>query len=91
MTTTDPASPAAEPLPFPHPRQSRCPLYPPPALLQLQDEQRLARVQFSDGSTPWLVTRHADQKTLMSDPRISADTTQPGYPNPASRCRHELQ
>ncbi|HEX4830957.1 MAG TPA: hypothetical protein VH478_07685, partial [Trebonia sp.] len=43
----------------------------------------LTRVRLWDGSTPWLVTRHADQRTLLRDPRISSDNLRPGYPNTA--------
>ena len=36
---------------------------------------------------PWLVTRYADQRALLADPRVSADVTQPGYPQRPRRRR----
>ncbi|SED03745.1 Cytochrome P450 [Amycolatopsis tolypomycina] len=77
MTTT------AELPEFPMPRAAGCPFDPPPAARALQEEAPLARVRLWDGSTPWLVTRHADQRALLADPRVSADVTRPGYPSPA--------
>ena len=64
---------------FPLPRE--CPYHPPSELMQLKDEGPLARVQLWDGSTPWLVTRYAEQVTLLADPRLSVNTANPGYPH----------
>ena len=61
-------------------RAAGCPFDPPPALRELQAEAPLTRVRLWDGSTPWLITRHADQRTLLADPRISADSTNPDFP-----------
>ncbi|MFF1612764.1 cytochrome P450 [Amycolatopsis sp. NPDC058278] len=68
---------------FPMIRAAGCPFDPPPAARALQEETPLARVRLWDGSTPWLVTRYADQRALLADPRVSADVTRPGYPSPA--------
>ena len=38
------------------------------------------RARLWDGSTPWLVTRHSEQRALLADRRVSADITRPGYP-----------
>ncbi|WP_328483883.1 cytochrome P450 [Streptomyces sp. NBC_00377] len=65
---------------FPMPRAARCPFDPPPALKELQETAPLSKVRLWDGSRPWLVTRHADQRALLGDPRVSADTDSPGYP-----------
>ncbi|TDV46062.1 cytochrome P450 [Actinophytocola oryzae] len=65
---------------FPGARAEKCPFDPPPAIRSLQEEAPLTRVRLPDGTTPWLVTRFADQKALLSDPRISSDVTRPGYP-----------
>nr|WP_229821085.1 cytochrome P450 [Streptomyces ruber] len=72
------------------PRAARCPFDPPPALKELQEKAiqegaPLTRVRLWDGSTPWLVTRYAEQRALLADPRVSADFTRPGYPNRAPR------
>ncbi|MFF1318593.1 MULTISPECIES: cytochrome P450 [Streptomyces] len=80
-TLTGRASEAPDAVPeFPMPRQSRCPFDPPPALKDLQQEGPLAKVRLWDGSESWLVTRYAEQRALLGDPRVSADTDRPGYP-----------
>ncbi|NUP15621.1 MAG: cytochrome P450 [Streptomyces sp.] len=83
VTGTAPQAPHAVPE-FPMPRQSRCPFDPPSALKELQEEGPLAKVRLWDGSESWLVTRYAEQRALLGDPRVSADTDQPGYPTKAS-------
>jgi cytochrome P450 len=73
---------AADGIPgYPMTRAARCPLDPPPELSALRAAGPLTRVRLWDGSTPWLVTRHAEQRALLSDPRISADPTKDGYPH----------
>ncbi|MFF5992683.1 cytochrome P450 [Prauserella flavalba] len=64
-------------------RTSGCPFDPPPATRAKQREGPLVRVRLWDGSTPWLVTRYAEQRALLADPRVSADVSRPGYPSPA--------
>ncbi|WP_157963962.1 cytochrome P450 [Actinocorallia populi] len=39
-----------------------------------------ARVLLPSGQVAWLVTRHADARAVLSDPRVSSDDTLPGYP-----------
>ena len=76
------AAPAAAGTPeYPMPRAARCPLDPAPGLRELQAEAPLTRVRLWDGSTPWLVTRYAEQRALLADPRISADGEHPGFPH----------
>ncbi|WP_405876142.1 MULTISPECIES: cytochrome P450 [unclassified Streptomyces] len=69
---------------FPMPRSGRCPFDPPPALKDLQEEAPLTKVRLWDGSEPWLVTRYAEQRAILGDARVSADTDRPGYPTKAS-------
>ncbi|CCH31125.1 cytochrome P450 [Actinosynnema sp. NPDC047251] len=69
--------------PFPMPRAPGCPFDPPPALRELQREGPLAKVELWDGSTPWLVTRYADQRAVLADQRVSALMTDPRYPRQA--------
>lgn len=69
---------------FPMPRADRCPFDPPPALKDLQERGPLTKVRLWDGSEPWLVTRYTEQRALLGDPRVSADTDSPGYPTKAS-------
>lgn len=66
---------------YPMARAARCPLDPPPDLSELRAAEPLTRVRLWNGSTPWLVTRYAEQRALLSDPRVSADPTRDGYPH----------
>ncbi|HWC79328.1 MAG TPA: cytochrome P450 [Pseudonocardiaceae bacterium] len=68
-------------LDFPVARAAGAPFDPPPTLQALQGETRLAKVRLWSGNTPWLVTRYADQRVLLGDPRVSVDVSQPGYPH----------
>lgn len=78
MTSTlDPADTPS----FPAARDTGCPFDPPPAIRSLQRETPLTRVRLWDDSTPWLVTRYADQRKVLGDPRVSADINRPGYPS----------
>ncbi|MBE8471808.1 cytochrome P450 [Streptomyces justiciae] len=84
-TLAGPVPQAPDPAPeFPMPRAARCPFDPPPALKELQREAPLTRVRLWDGSEPWLVTRYAEQRAVLGDARVSADTDRPGYPTKAS-------
>jgi cytochrome P450 len=49
-------------------------------LSDLRAKGPLVRVRLWDGSTAWLVTRYAEQRALLADPRVSADPWRPGYP-----------
>ncbi|MEU1514630.1 cytochrome P450 [Streptomyces sp. NPDC005811] len=84
-TLTGPVPEAPDAVPeFPMPRAAGCPFDPPPALQELRERAPLTRVRLWDGTEPWLVTRYADQRALLGDPRVSADTDRPGYPTKAS-------
>ena len=65
---------------FPGVRAEKCPFDPPPAIQSLQEEAPLTRVRLRNGVEAWLVTRYAEHKTLLADPRLSSDATRPGYP-----------
>jgi cytochrome P450 len=87
----DEAGQTRESLPgYPMERAAGCPLDPPPGLTALQAEGPLARVRLWDGSTPWLVTRYADQRALLADPRVSADATRPGFPHTSAGLRERV-
>ncbi|MFK0158922.1 cytochrome P450 [Streptomyces sp. NPDC090493] len=80
-TLTDPGpGPAAQVPDYPMPRAARCPFDPPPALTAAQEEGPLTKVRLWDGKDYWLLTRYADQRAVLLDPRLSADLTRPGYP-----------
>ncbi|MBL0886542.1 cytochrome P450 [Myceligenerans indicum] len=81
-TTTDATT---EPPSYPMPRAARCPFDPSPDLMAEQAASPLTRVTLWDGSTPWLVTRYAEQKALLGDPRVSSDVDRPGFPLSAPR------
>ncbi|MBM7440601.1 cytochrome P450 [Streptomyces sp. HB132] len=83
-STVRPEEAHTPPVPeFPMARAKDCPFDPPPALRTEQEQGALRKVGLWDGSTPWLVTRYAEQRALLADPRISADVTRAGYPSPA--------
>jgi cytochrome P450 len=79
------------PADYPLPKADGCPFDPAPGLITMQAEQPLTRVRLWDGSTPWLITRHADQRALLADPRVSADCLQPGYPFTSASLRVKRQ
>ncbi|OON79740.1 cytochrome [Streptomyces tsukubensis] len=67
---------------FPHPRSSGCPFGLSPEMRALPERGPLTRVRSWGDSTPWAVTGHAEQKVLLSDPRLSVDFSNPGFPSP---------
>ena len=79
MTTTE--SVLTELPEYPMRKASGCPFDPPPELGELQRQGTISKVRLWDGSTPWLVTRYAEQRELLLDPRLSADATHDGFPN----------
>lgn len=80
--TTDPASPtdsttsAAPTLPV----RRTCPFDPPPLYARLREQAPITRALLHDGSSAWIVTRHAEARALLADPRLSADVRAPGFP-----------
>ncbi|XUL93327.1 cytochrome P450 [Streptomyces galilaeus] len=79
LTGAPPDTAAAVPG-YPMERDARCPLAPPPAVHGLRDGKPISRVRIWNGATPWLITRHADQRALLTDPRVSDDDLEPGFP-----------
>ncbi|MGW0688461.1 cytochrome P450 [Streptomyces sp. NPDC002754] len=89
MTTAhEGAAPAAALPEFPHPRSPGCPFGVSPKMRDLTDLGPVSRVRSWGESTPWVVTRHAEQKLLGGDPRLSADLTNPNYPSPVDPAMH---
>ncbi|PUB25371.1 hypothetical protein C8K30_107117 [Promicromonospora sp. AC04] len=82
-TTVNPAeNDSAEAPVYPMERASKCPFDPPPVQQAMLDQDSpLAKIRLFDDSTHWLVTRYADQRTLLSDDRLSVDISKPGYPH----------
>ncbi|WP_329167270.1 cytochrome P450 [Streptomyces sp. NBC_01267] len=83
MSTAPRADTAATGTPaFPDPRSSACPFGVSPEMRALTDRGPVSRVTSWGGSTPWVVTSHTEQKTLLADPRLSAVFSHPGFPSP---------
>ncbi|MFF9086259.1 cytochrome P450 [Streptomyces sp. NPDC014991] len=80
--TTGPAAPA-EPVAFPQDRT--CPYHPPTGYDPLRDGRPLSRVTLYDGREVWVVTAHATARTLLADPRLSADRRRAGFPAVTAR------
>ncbi|MCX5214874.1 cytochrome P450 [Kitasatospora sp. NBC_00240] len=76
MTTT-PTAPAALALPAAH---GSCPFDPPPAYDQAARQGTVTPAELPDGAFCWLVTGHHEVRTVLSDPRFSADARHPGFP-----------
>jgi cytochrome P450 len=66
---------------YPMSRTAGCPFAPAEAVRSMIADDPVAKVRIWDGSTPWLVTRHADQRVLLADPRVSIDEKRPGFPH----------
>ncbi|MBE2997148.1 cytochrome P450 [Nocardiopsis sp. HNM0947] len=67
---------------FPDPRSAACPFGVSPDMQALSGLGPLTRVRSWGDSTPWVVTSHAEQRTLLADRRLSADFSHPGFPSP---------
>jgi cytochrome P450 len=78
--TTIPTSPASSAPAYPAPRRAGCPMDPAPLIGSLQAEAPLARVTLWNGTRAWLVTRHAEARRILRDPRFSADLRAEGFP-----------
>lgn len=61
-------------------RAEGCPFDPAPSMRARQQEGSVTRVRLWDGSTPWLVTGHAEHRALLVDQRVSVDHSRPGMP-----------
>src|SRR5689334_11793252 len=72
LTSTIPA--------YPMRRDKQHPLDPPPDEMRLLGECPVTRVRLWDGTTPWLVTRYDDVRAMLTNPAVSADAMNPGYP-----------
>jgi cytochrome P450 len=49
-----------------------CPFDPPAEYRRLRDTDPVSRLGFPDGRTGWLLTRHADVRAVLADPRFSS-------------------
>ena len=53
---------------------------PPPEYRAMRARRPIARAKMPNGQPVWLITRYDDVRAIMSDPRVSADETIPGFP-----------
>ncbi|MFK0111916.1 cytochrome P450 [Streptomyces sp. NPDC091217] len=68
--TAHPALPTSRPL-----------LDPAPEYAKWRSEEPIRRVAIWGGHTPWLITRYEDARTVLADPRFSADANHPDFPH----------
>ena len=80
---------AAPPRSFPMAR--RCPYAPPPEYAELRARGPLVQVQVPSGAVIWVVTRHAEAQQVLTDPRISTDTSRPDFPVLGKREHSEYE
>jgi cytochrome P450 len=64
-----------------YPMRRTCPFNPPPDYARLRGEAPFSRVRLWDGSQPWLLTRYADMREVLSNPNFSAEPNREGYPH----------
>ncbi|MGV9293031.1 cytochrome P450 [Amycolatopsis sp. NPDC003676] len=62
------------------PLPGRCPFAPPAVYADLRARASLIRAELPTGVPVWLATRHATARRVLSDARISTDSTRPGFP-----------
>lgn len=79
--TLTPAATTGDAPYFPMARAEGCPFDPPSELRSTVTTRPVSRVRIWDGSTPWIVTGHAEQRALFNDPRVSVDDRLPGFPH----------
>ncbi|MCA2217141.1 cytochrome P450 [Jidongwangia harbinensis] len=58
-----------------------CPFAPPAEHVRLQETEPVAWVTLPTGEQVWALTRIDDIRTMLTDPRFSADRTHPGFPH----------
>ncbi|OZM78857.1 cytochrome P450 [Pseudonocardia sp. MH-G8] len=63
-----------------YPQTRTCPYRPPHGYSELTAKGPLHRVELIDGKLGWVVTRHAEARALLADPRLSSDRTDPDFP-----------
>ncbi|MGW5055645.1 cytochrome P450 [Actinokineospora sp. NPDC004072] len=72
MSLTDDHVADARSVPLTYQRAPDCPFDPAPELVRRRAEEPVARFLLPSGGTAWLVTRHADVRAVLSDPRFSS-------------------
>lgn len=80
-----------DPPAWPMSKSARCPFDPPADLRRIAATSPLSRVRLWDGSTPWLVTGFDEVRTLLGDPRVSANSLAPGFPHSDAAFKERFQ
>lgn len=62
------------------PMRRPCPFELPPAYAEMREHAPVRRARLAGGDPVWLVSRHDDIRALLTDPRLSADRSRPGFP-----------
>ncbi|MCD2152598.1 cytochrome P450 [Rhodococcus cerastii] len=73
---------------FPWPRP---PIDPPLAYDWLRENEPIHQVATVGGGKAWLITRYDDVRAILSDPRVSSDSQNPGFPRFGSTPEPEDQ
>ncbi|MGZ3147220.1 cytochrome P450 [Lentzea chajnantorensis] len=77
-----PGTVGAEPELPQFPMRRECPFKEPAAYSELREREPVSRATVKvTGRPAWLVTRHADVKQVLGDPRVSSNLKLPGYPH----------
>ncbi|MFK0296828.1 cytochrome P450 [Streptomyces sp. NPDC090442] len=81
-TETEAEQPAAARCPVAFPLRQPGRPFPPPEYAEYRAGGCPVRSELPSGPV-WLVTRHEDVRAVLTDPRISADPSKPGFPKAA--------
>lgn len=65
----------------PYPFERDKPFDPPPMYDAIRFDEPFARVNLWDGTSPYLLTNHADIKAVLSDDRFSCEPVRSGFPH----------
>src|SRR5262249_59376473 len=78
-------------LPLPYRRDPACPFDPDREFGRLRAEEPIVRVPLSGGDLVWMVTRFADARDVLSDPRFAGELPPLGIalPEPENGTRAE--
>ena len=65
---------------------ARCPgePFPPPGYAELRHRDGPVRTHLPSGQQVWLVSRYDQVRTVLTDPRFSANPSRPGFPQAAA-------
>jgi len=85
MTTSELDTATARQFPI-----ERCPFGPPAEYATMRGEAPIVPIRLPSGRTVWAVTRHAEAQKLLTDPRISTDSSREGFPRMTETTDEDL-